>query len=77
YVMEIVNEAAVLERAGLDIIHMSIGEPDFTAPETVVDAAAAALRRGVTQYKSALGIAPLREAIAAHYAGAHGVSIAP
>ncbi|TOZ40452.1 aminotransferase, partial [Burkholderia pseudomallei] len=50
YVMEIVKEAAVLERAGRDIIHMSIGEPDFTAPEPVVDAAAAALRRGVTQY---------------------------
>ncbi|KGW23393.1 pyridoxal phosphate-dependent aminotransferase [Burkholderia pseudomallei] len=77
YVMEIVKEAAVLERAGRDIIHMSIGEPDFTAPEPVVDAAAAALRRGVTQYTSALGIAPLREAIAAHYARAHGLSIAP
>ncbi|SMG02167.1 Aspartate aminotransferase [Burkholderia singularis] len=77
YVMEIVKEAAALERAGRDIIHMSIGEPDFTAPEPVVEAAAAALRRGVTQYTSALGIAPLREAIAAHYARAYGLAIEP
>lgn len=77
YVMEIVKEAAQLERAGRDLIHMSIGEPDFTAPEPVIEAAAAALRQGVTQYTSALGIAPLREAIAAHYAHAYGLTIAP
>ncbi|MCS6480537.1 aminotransferase, partial [Burkholderia thailandensis] len=33
YVLVIVKEAAVLERAGRDIIHMSIGQPDCTAPE--------------------------------------------
>ncbi|AXF19899.1 aminotransferase [Burkholderia pyrrocinia] len=77
YVMELMKEAQRLEAAGRDIIHMGIGEPDFTAPEPVVDAAAAALRRGVTQYTSALGIAPLREAIAAHYARAYGLTISP
>ncbi|WP_186021292.1 pyridoxal phosphate-dependent aminotransferase [Burkholderia gladioli] len=77
YVMEVVKQAARLEQAGRDVIHMSIGEPDFTAPEPVVEAAAAAMRRGVTQYTSALGIAPLREAIAAHYARAYGLQIAP
>ena len=69
YVMELAKEAAKLERAGRDIIHMGIGEPDFTAPEPVVEAAAAALRRGVTHYTNALGIHALREAIAAHIAG--------
>ncbi|WP_233864106.1 pyridoxal phosphate-dependent aminotransferase [Paraburkholderia adhaesiva] len=77
YVMELAKEAAKLERAGRDIIHMGIGEPDFTAPEPVVEAAAAALRRGVTQYTSALGIHPLREAIAAHYQHAYGLTIDP
>ncbi|WP_186109488.1 pyridoxal phosphate-dependent aminotransferase [Burkholderia gladioli] len=77
YVMEVVKQAARLEQAGRDVIHMSIGEPDFTAPEPVVEAAAAAMWRGVTQYTSALGIAPLREAIAAHYARAYGLEIAP
>jgi aspartate/methionine/tyrosine aminotransferase len=77
YVMELVKEAAQLESAGRDIIHMSIGEPDFTAPEPVIEAAAQALRRGITQYTGALGITPLREAIAAHYLHAYGVRIDP
>jgi aspartate/methionine/tyrosine aminotransferase len=77
YVMELAKEAAKLERAGRDIIHMGIGEPDFTAPEPVVEAAAAALRRGVTQYTSALGLHALREAIAAHYQRAYGLTIDP
>lgn len=77
YVMELAKEAAQLERAGRDIIHMGIGEPDFTAPEPVVEAAAAALRRGVTQYTSALGLHALREAIAGHYAHAYGIDVDP
>jgi len=77
YVMELAKEAAQLEIAGRNIIHMGIGEPDFTAPEPVIEAAAAALRRGVTQYTGALGIAPLREAIAAHYVQTYGLYIDP
>ncbi|MGH8781328.1 pyridoxal phosphate-dependent aminotransferase [Paraburkholderia sp.] len=77
YVMELAKEAARLERAGRDIIHMGIGEPDFTAPEPVVEAAANALRRGVTQYTSALGLHALREAIAGHYAHAYGIDVDP
>jgi len=77
YVMEMVKEAAALEREGRDIIHMSIGEPDFTAPEAVIAAAADALRRGVTQYTPALGLGALREAIAGHYQDHYGLSIDP
>ncbi|TXC87488.1 pyridoxal phosphate-dependent aminotransferase [Paraburkholderia azotifigens] len=77
YVMELAKEAALLERAGRDIIHMGIGEPDFTAPEPVIEAATRALRSGVTQYTSALGIHPLREAIAGHYRHAYGLDIDP
>ncbi|MGV2288826.1 pyridoxal phosphate-dependent aminotransferase [Trinickia sp. YCB016] len=77
YVMELAKEARELEIAGRDIIHMGIGEPDFTAPEPVIEAAASALRRGVTQYTGALGIAPLREAIAEHYLHTHGLHIDP
>ncbi|PCE27982.1 aminotransferase [Paraburkholderia acidicola] len=77
YVMELAKEAEQLKHAGRDIIDMGIGEPDFTAPEAVVEAAASALRRGVTQYTSALGIRPLREAIAQHYADAWGVEVDP
>jgi len=49
-VMEMVKAAALLRRAGHDIISMSVGEPDFTAPDIVADAAVAAIRGGVTQY---------------------------
>ncbi|MGI4860855.1 MAG: pyridoxal phosphate-dependent aminotransferase [Janthinobacterium lividum] len=77
HVMELAKAAHALERAGRDIIHMGIGEPDFTAPNAVIDAAAHALRRGATQYTSALGLPALREAIAGHYAQAYGLDIDP
>lgn len=77
YVMELAKEAQALERAGRDIIHMGIGEPDFTAPEPVIEAASAALRQGVTQYTNALGLATLRDAISGHYRDVFGLSIDP
>ncbi len=77
YVMELAKEAAQLERQGRDIIHMGIGEPDFTAPEPVVEAAVSAMRRGVTQYTSALGLPALREAIAGHYQQVYGITVDP
>jgi aspartate/methionine/tyrosine aminotransferase len=77
HVMEMMKEAALLERAGRDIIHMSIGQPDFTAPQPVLDAAADALRRGDMHYTSAVGIDALRNAIAGHYAHAYGIDVDP
>src|SRR5471032_3376723 len=77
HVMEMAKEAVALERAGRDIIHMSIGEPDFTAPDAVIAAATDALRRGVTQYTPALGLTALRVAIAEHYAHSYGLQIDP
>ncbi|MGF6775514.1 pyridoxal phosphate-dependent aminotransferase [Paraburkholderia sp. GAS334] len=77
YVMELAKQAALLERQGRDIIHMGIGEPDFTAPEPVIEAATSALRRGVTQYTNALGLPALREAIAGHYQQVYGITVDP
>lgn len=68
YVMEVVKEAAELAANGHSVIHLSIGEPDFTAPEPVRRAAVAAIERGATQYTGALGLPPLRERIAHWYA---------
>lgn len=67
YVMEVVKEAAELAAAGRSVIHLSIGEPDFTAPEPVRRAAIAAIERGQTQYTGALGLHPLRQRIADWY----------
>lgn len=75
HVMELMKMAAQLEAEGRHLIHMGIGEPDFTAPPAVVDAAAAALREGKLQYTSALGIPALRQAISAHYQQQFGVNV--
>jgi len=73
--MEVVKEAAELAATGRSIIHLSIGEPDFTAPEPVRRAACAAIERGETQYTGALGLEPLRERIAEWYALRFGCRI--
>jgi len=67
-VMDVLARAHRLEAAGRRVIHMEIGEPDFSAPAPVVQAAVRALRDGRTAYTAALGLPALREAIAAHYA---------
>jgi len=76
-VMEILARANELERTGRRIVRMEIGEPDFTAPEPVVEAAARAMRDGLTTYTPALGLAQLREAIAGFYGQRHGVAVDP
>ena len=76
-VMEVLARANQLEREGRHIVRMEIGEPDFTAPGPVVEAATRAMRDGLTAYTPALGIPELREAIAGFYAARHGVSVAP
>lgn len=77
YVMEVVKEAARLEASGASVIHMSIGEPDFTAPAPVQRAAIEAIGKGATQYTPALGIRPLRRAIADWYAARYGLEVDP
>ncbi|MBI2754260.1 MAG: aminotransferase class I/II-fold pyridoxal phosphate-dependent enzyme [Betaproteobacteria bacterium] len=75
--MDVLARAHALESAGRRVVHMEIGEPDFTAPAQVVEAAVRALRDGLTAYTPSLGIAPLREAIANDYRGRFGVAVAP
>src|SRR5688572_10265146 len=66
-VMDVLSRAQALERAGRHVVHMEIGEPDFTAPAPVVEAGVRAIRDGRTAYTATLGLNSLREAIAAHY----------
>jgi aspartate/methionine/tyrosine aminotransferase len=77
HVMELAKMAAELERQGRSIIHMGIGEPDFTAAPPVIEAATRAMADGKLQYTSATGIPALREAIAAHYHSVYGLNISP
>jgi aspartate/methionine/tyrosine aminotransferase len=74
-VMDVLARAQALEAAGRRVIHMEIGEPDFTAPESVVEAGVRALRGGLTAYTATLGLPALREAIAAWTARQFGRSL--
>jgi aspartate/methionine/tyrosine aminotransferase len=76
-VMDVLSRAQALEAAGRHVIHMEIGEPDFTAPEPVVEAAVRAIRDGQTAYTPSLGIGSLREAIAGHYQAQFGIRVSP
>jgi aspartate/methionine/tyrosine aminotransferase len=73
--MELVKQADRLAAAGRSIIHLSIGEPDFTAPPSVLAALAEAMAAGRSGYTPALGLPALREAIAAYYRTAYGLTV--
>ena len=75
--VEVSERAAALERAGADVVHLEFGEPDFEAPLAVREALARAIKDGRTRYTHSLGIPPLREAIAEHYAARYGVTVSP
>lgn len=85
YVMECAKAAELLARSpacdpaagGEPMIFLNIGEPDFTAPPLVLDAAARCLREGRTQYTPSTGEPALREGIAAWYAARFGLTVDP
>ena len=65
--------ASALAAAGVDVVDLSVGEPDFPTPAHIGAAAEAAIRAGRTKYTPAAGIPPLRAAVAADYARRTGV----
>lgn len=79
YVMEVAKAAAQLARevarSDQPMIFLNIGEPDFTAPPLVQEAAERAIRGGVTQYTQATGLEMLRERISGWYAQRFGVDV--
>lgn len=77
------NAFAVLARAtdlanqGRDIINLGIGQPDFSTPQHIVEAAIKALRDGHHGYTPATGILPLREAVAGDIHRRTGCEVSP
>ena len=63
--LAVAAKARALKAAGLDIIDLGAGEPDFDTPAFIREAATAAIAAGATRYTATEGILPLREAIAA------------
>ena len=74
---EVLARARALERAGREIIHLEIGEPDFDTPRHIREAAKRALDEGATHYGPAAGLPELREAIAKHVSATRGVPVSP
>ncbi|MDA9184831.1 3-methyl-2-oxobutanoate hydroxymethyltransferase [Gammaproteobacteria bacterium] len=74
-VMSVMQRAHELERAGKDIVHLEVGEPDFSTAQPIIDAGKAALDAGRTQYTAATGLEALRNKISERYRKQHGLEI--
>ena len=67
------NEAAGKE----DVVHLSIGQPDFNTPAPVIDAMVQALHDGKTRYALDSGVPEFRDAIGGYYERTQGVQVHP
>ena len=76
-VMEILEKIHEMERNGINVIHMEVGEPDCNIPECVQTATARAFSCNETGYTHSLGDIRLRRAIADHYRERYGVTVDP
>ena len=73
----ITDMAMNMRRAGLDIISLGSGEPDFDTPDHIKEAAIAAMRNGKTKYTQVDGIPELKEAICRKFARENNIQSAP
>jgi aspartate aminotransferase len=70
-------KAKELKAAGKTVYDFSVGEPDFTTPKHICEAATAAMAAGHTHYTPVAGIPELRAAVAKQYRLRHGLDYAP
>jgi len=79
YVMEVAKAASALAaevaHSASPMIFLNIGEPDFTAPPLVQEAACRCVRDGLTHYTQATGMGPLRERISDWYLSRFNVQV--
>jgi aspartate aminotransferase len=75
--LAITSKVLELKRAGIDVIGLGAGEPDFDTPDFVKEAAIEAIRAGKTKYTNVDGTAELKEAIAAKFKRDNGLDYAP
>ena len=73
--MDVMARAEELEKAGENVIHLEVGEPDFDTPGVVQKTAIEAIQSGKTHYTHAMGLLELREAICGHYHDEYNVSV--
>lgn len=77
HVMEVMSRAKALESQGRNIIHMEVGEPDFTTPQPIIDQGVRFLQTGEVHYTEAQGLLILRKKIAAYYLKQYQVVVPP
>ena len=75
--MAIDAKAKELKSAGVQVINLSVGEPDFQTPDNIKKAAIQAIKKGFTFYTAPNGILPLREAVAKKFAQDNGLHYTP
>jgi len=73
--MEVMERAFEMERAGENVIHLEIGEPDFPAHPAAAPACIRAIEAGLTHYTDSRGLSELREAIADDHRRRFGVDV--
>lgn len=66
-----------LKARGIDIISLSLGEPDFNTPEYIKDAAKKAIDENFSKYPPVPGYNDLREAISVKFREENGISYSP
>lgn len=71
------DRAIELRESGIDVISLSVGEPDFATPPHVIEAAKAALDAGQTKYTAVGGTSQLKQAAALHFGRDLGIAIPP
>ena len=76
-VMDVLEKAQELEREGIKVVHLEVGEPDFPTPSSIQEAGIKAIREGKTHYTHSLGLLPLRQAITEWYDRQYGVDVSP
>lgn len=71
----VLDRALALKAKGAPIINLGIGQPDFSPPRHILEAAEKAVRDGPHGYTTPIGILPLREAVASHIEGRFKVPV--
>lgn len=69
--------AAELRERGVDVIDLTLGEPDFPTPRFIKELAWEGLQKGITRYTPTAGMKPFTEAVSHFYAGRFGASFSP
>ena len=73
----VLDRALALKAKGAPVINLGIGQPDFSPPRHILEAAEKAVRDGPHGYTTPIGILPLREAVANHVSGRFKVGVSP